>query len=689
MSVAYLENLNREQRRAVEHGVREKSAEPSMPLLVIAGAGSGKTNTLAHRVAHFIVNGADPRRILLMTFSRRAAAEMTRRVERICSQVLGPNAGVMTGALTWAGTFHGIGARLLRDYAEQIGVDPGFTIHDREDSADLMNLVRHQLGLSKTESRFPAKGTCLAIYSRAVNAEMPLGEVLGGFYPWCAGWEKQLRELFALYVEAKQKQNILDYDDLLLYWAQTMSDPQLAEDIGGRFDHVLVDEYQDTNRLQGSILLALKPDGRGLTVVGDDAQSIYSFRAATVRNILDFPNAFSPAADIITLDRNYRSTQPILAAANGVIGLAVERFTKNLWTERQSAERPQLVSVRDEADQASYIVERVLENREVGTALKQQAVLFRTSHHSGPLEVELTRRNIPFVKFGGLKFLDSAHVKDILAVLRFAQNPRDRVAGFRLMHLIPGVGPSSAQRVLDLMADRPDPLSALSDIPAPPRAGADWNAFVEILQQLHTGGAGWPAEIECARRWYEPHLERIHEDAATRQADLVQLEQIAAGYPSRERFLTELTLDPPDATSDQAGVPLLDEDYLILSTIHSAKGQEWKSVFVLNAVDGCMPSDLGAGTSAEIEEERRLLYVAMTRAKDDLHLVVPQRFFTRGQNAQGDRHVYASRTRFIPEGLLGLFHRTSWPPVAVGVPARAASQGVRVDVAARMRGMWR
>ena len=689
MPAAYLEKLNSAQRRAVEHGVRENACAPSAPLLVIAGAGSGKTNTLAHRVAHFIVNGADPRRILLMTFSRRAAGEMTRRVERICSQVLGPNPGTMTGALSWAGTFHGIGARLLREYAEQIGLDSGFTIHDREDSADLMNLVRHQLGLSKTESRFPTKGTCLAIYSRAVNAELPLGEVLGGFFPWCAGWEKQLRELFALYVEAKQAQNILDYDDLLLYWAQTMSDPRLAEDIGGRFDHVLVDEYQDTNRLQGSILLALKPGGRGLTVVGDDAQSIYSFRAATVRNILDFPNAFTPAADIITLDRNYRSTQPILAAANGVIGLAAERFTKNLWTERQSVERPQLVSVRDEADQASYIVERVLENREVGTSLKQQAVLFRTSHHSGPLEVELTRRNIPFVKFGGLKFLDSAHVKDMLAVLRFAQNPRDRVAGFRLMQLIPGVGPSSAQRVLDVMAETPDPLSALSEISAPPRSGEHWNAFVETLQQLRPGKAAWPAEIEYARRWYEPHLERIHEDAGVRQADLVQLEQIAAGYPSRERFLIELTLDPPYATSDQAGVPLLDEDYLILSTIHSAKGQEWKSVFVLNVVDGCIPSDLGTGTTAEIEEERRLLYVAMTRAKDSLHLVVPHRFFAHGQNAQGDRHVYASRTRFIPAALTQHFECVTWPLATAAAGGRKDAREVRIDVGAKMRSMWR
>jgi DNA helicase-2/ATP-dependent DNA helicase PcrA len=689
MSVAYLEKLNPEQRRAVEHGVGISDGRIGGPLLIIAGAGSGKTNTLAHRVGHLIVNGADPRRILLMTFSRRAASEMARRVERICVQVLGANAGVMTDALAWAGTFHGIGARLLRDYAEQIGLDPAFTIHDREDSADLMNLARHQLGFSKMESRFPTKGTCLAIYSRAVNSELPIDEVLGSHFPWCAGWSAQLRELFAAYVEAKQAQNVLDYDDLLLYWAQTVSDPLLADDIGGRFDHVLVDEYQDTNRLQASILKALKPGGRGMTVVGDDAQSIYSFRAASVRNILDFPTEFSPSAEIITLDRNYRSTQPILAAANGVIDLAAERFTKNLWTERQSAERPRLVTVRDETDQARYIVEHVLENREVGATLKQQAVLFRTSSHSGPLEVELTRRNIPFVKFGGLKFLDSAHVKDMLAVLRFAQNPRDRVAGFRLMQLLPGVGPTSAQRVLDAMADQPDPLTALANIPVPPRAGDGWTGFVDVLQQLRSGKAGWPAEIEQARRWYEPHLERIHEDATMRQADLIQLEQIAAGYPSRERFLTELTLDPPDATSDQSGVPHLDEDYLILSTIHSAKGQEWKSVFVLNTVDGCIPSDLGVGTTADIEEERRLLYVAMTRAKDSLHLVTPQRFFTHGQNARGDRHVYASRTRFIPASLLQLFECCTWPVVAAGQTSRPDARQVRVDVGARMRGMWR
>jgi len=473
--------------------------------LSLPGPGSGKTNTLAHQVAHLIVNGADPRKILLMTFSRRAAAEMARRVERIARGVIGDSAGIMTDAL-WAGTFHGIGARLLREYAGQIGLDSAFTIHDREDSADLMNLMRHELGFSKTESRFPAKGTCLAVYSRCVNAELPIEGVLRASFPWCAAWAAELKQLFAVYVEAKQRQNVLDYDDLLLYWAQMVSDPGLAGEIGGRFDHVLVDEYQDTNRLQASILLALKPGGRGLTVVGDDAQSIYSFRAATVRNILDFPGQFSPPAEMITLDRNYRSTQPILAAANGVIDLACERFTKNLWTDRIAAERPQLVSVFDETGQADYIVARVLENREGGTTLKQQAVLFRTSHHSGPLEVELTRRNIPFVKFGGLKFLDAAHIKDMLALLRFAENPRDRVAGFRVMQLMPGVGPTSAQRVLNFMMDAADPIGALVCAPSPPRAGASWAAFIETIIDLRAGRAGWPAELERARLWYEPHL---------------------------------------------------------------------------------------------------------------------------------------------------------------------------------------
>jgi DNA helicase-2/ATP-dependent DNA helicase PcrA len=345
--------------------------------------------------------------------------------------------------------------------------------------------------------------------------------------------------------------------------------------------------------------------------------------------------------------------------------------------------------VRDEGDQARYIAGRVLENREAGQVLKSQAVLFRTSHHSAQLEIELIARKIPFVKFGGLKFLDSAHVKDMLALLRFVENPRDRVAGFRVLQLMQGIGPGAAQKILDRMAEAADPLRALVDAPAPPRASEDWPGFMTAVQGLREKRAGWPGELTLARDWYEPLLERLHEDASARRADLLQLEAIAGGYASRERFLTELTLDPPDATSDQAGVPHRDEDYLILSTIHSAKGQEWKSVFVLNVVDGCIPSDLGTGSVDEIEEERRLLYVAMTRAKDDLHLMVPQRFFTHGQNAQGDRHVYANRTRFISKSALTHFDHVSWPQFRAGSAAAAAARTARVDVAAKMRGMWR
>ena len=700
-TAAWLARLNDAQREAVEYGAGNLTQPPGA-LLVIAGAGSGKTNTLAHRVAYLVVNGVDPRRILLLTFSRRAALEMTRRVTRIATQALGARAPVAQG-LSWSGTFHGIGARLLREYADLIGLAPTFTINDREDSADLMNLVRHELGLSAKERRFPSKGTCFAIYSRVVNTGAALADVLASAFPWCREWEADLRMLFANYVEAKQKQSVLDYDDLLLYWSLMAGQPAIAADLAGRFDHVLVDEYQDTNRLQASILLALKPDGRGLTVVGDDAQSIYSFRGATVRNILDFPGHFNPPARQVTLERNYRSTQPILAASNAVIELASERFTKNLWTDKASAQRPRLVSVAGEAEQARYVVEQVLEAREAGMKLKAQAVLFRAAHHSAALEVELTRRNIPFVKFGGLKFLDSVHVKDLLAVLRFAENPRDRVAGFRVMQLLPGVGPATAARALDAVAAigtgtgtstaSPDAAAgALAAFAPPPRALEDWRPFVALMSSLCNRSSPWPAEFELIRRWYEPHLERNHEDAAIRHADLLQMESIAGTYASRERFLTELTLDPPDATSGESGVPLLDEDYLILSTIHSAKGQEWRNVFVLNGVDGCIPSDLGTGSEEEIDEERRLLYVAMTRAKEDLHIVVPQRFYVHNQTHLGDRHVWASRTRFIPVHLLPLFDAYAWPrvpePVAPSAAGLAAAAQAKLEIAAKLRKMW-
>jgi DNA helicase-2/ATP-dependent DNA helicase PcrA len=673
----HLAALNPEQRQAVEHG---SGAGPAGPLLIIAGAGSGKTATLAHRVAHLIVNGAEPGRILLLTFSRRAAAEMTRRVERIVAAAL-PGRRV---EVPWSGTFHAIGARLLRMHAAAIGLDPGFTILDREDSADLMALVRHGLGLSARDKRFPLAATCLAIYSHAVNGEAPLDRVLAGAFPWCAEWQDELRRLFAAYVEAKQGHGVLDYDDLLLYWADMMTVPAIAAAVADGFEQVLVDEYQDTNRLQASILFALRPDGSGLTVVGDDAQSIYSFRAATVRNILDFPHRFAPPARIVTLERNYRSAQPILAACNAVIALAPERYAKSLRSTRAGGPAPRLVTVRDEADQVRYVVGRILESREAGLPLKSQAVLFRTAHHSAALEVELGRRNIPYVKYGGLKFLEAAHVKDVLAVLRWAENPRDRVAGFRVLQLLPGIGPAIAGRMLDRLAGG----EALADL-RPPAAAADWPGLAALLEALLARGAPWPAAFDAVRRWYAPHLERRHDDAAAREADLAQLGQIAAAARDCASFLTDLALDPPEAASDEAGPPLLDEDYLILSTIHSAKGQEWRAVYLLNLVDGCIPSDMATGTPEEIEEERRLLYVAMTRARDELHLVMPQRFFTHQQARLGDRHVYASRSRFLPPGLLGHFEVAAWspPPAAADRPVRGLAEPV--DIGARMRQMWR
>ncbi|MDP3512192.1 MAG: ATP-dependent helicase [Sulfuritalea sp.] len=686
---AYLAALNPAQRAAVEFGIAPDAAAAAPgPLLVIAGAGSGKTHTLAHRVAHLIASGADPARILLLTFSRRAAVDMTRRVDRLIARQLNGHRRGATGALVWSGTFHSVGARLLREYAGRIGLAPGFTIHDREDSADLLNLVRHELGYSGKEKRFPLKATCLGIYSAVINTQAGLKDVLQTSYPWCAAWESELKQIFLRYVEAKQHQQVLDYDDLLLYWARMVTDPELAGELGERFRHILVDEYQDTNRLQAALVLAMKPEGRGLTVVGDDAQSIYAFRGATVRNILDFPGQFTPGAALITLDRNYRSTQPILAAANAVIALASERFTKNLWSERASSSRPRLVTLRDDAEQAGFIVEQILARREEGVKLKAQAILFRAGHHSARLEIELTRRNIPFVKFGGLKFLEAAHVKDLLAIMRWAQNPRDRVSGFRAIQLLPGVGPKTAGRILANVAAASPGCALLAEQPMPEAARLAWSEFVGVVEAFAQVGAPWPGAFEQLSAWYQAQMERLYEDAVLRAQDIEQLARIAATYPNPERFLTEFTLDPPDATSAEAGVPLLDEDYLILSTIHSAKGQEWTAVTLLNAVDGCLPSDMATGSATEIEEERRLLYVAMTRAKDSLDLMLPQRFYVGQQAGLGDRHVYASRTRFIPNALLAHFDQVTWPLPEAHAPANSASSRRAVDLAAQMRAMW-
>ena len=651
----HLKALNPCQRAAAEYGADALPREIPGPLLIIAGAGTGKTTTLAHRVAHLIVRGADPKRILLLTFTRRAAESMTRRAEQIVAQVAKP-AGPH-GRVAWSGTFHAIANRLLRRHADAVGLDPAFTVLDRSDSADLLNILRNELGYAKQAARFPRKDTCLAIYSHAVSSGAPLEQTLERAFPWCAAWPEELRRLFRAYVDAKQRQHVLDYDDLLLYWFHLMQAEDPAQGVRCRFDHVLVDEYQDTNALQAGILRGLKPDGRGLTVVGDDAQSIYSFRAATVRNILDFPAQFDPPAHVVILEQNYRSTQPILDAANGVIALAPERFAKRLFSIRPSEQRPLLVATRDEQAQADVVVERVLELREAGVELKRQAVLMRAAHHSDLLEVELARRNIPFVKYGGLKFLEAAHVKDVLCVLRWAENPRDEIAAFRVLQLLPGMGPAHARRLEDRFAAAQADFESLAALPVPDAARAAWPAFCDLMLGLRRA-TQWPGQVATVRRWYEPQLERLYDAPQLRAADLEQLEQLSAGHASRQGFLTELTLDPPDALGDEAGDPLLDEDYLVLSTIHSAKGLEWDVVFVLNVVDGCIPSDMATGTPQEIDEERRLLYVAMTRARDFLFILQPHRFYTRGRN-DGDRHVYAARTRFIPAEVALLFDRVA------------------------------
>jgi DNA helicase-2/ATP-dependent DNA helicase PcrA len=660
--------LNAAQRDAVLHRGDE-------PLLVIAGAGTGKTLTIAHRIAALVLDGADPRRILLLTFSRRAAQEMTRRARRVTRGL----------DLPWAGTFHAVASRLLRIHALALGLDPAFTVLDRGDAADLLDLVRAERNLAKGDRRFPKKDTCLAIYSRTVNARTPLAAVLAEAYPWCREHEASLRALFGAYVEHKLARHVLDYDDLLLWWWHAMSAAEVAAAIRARFDHILVDEYQDTNALQAEIVVALAPSGKGVTAVGDDAQAIYSFRAATVHNILAFPRAFAAPARLVPLEDNYRSTVPIVAAANAVIERSAQRHAKELRSSRAGGERPVLALVDDELAEVDYVVERVLAYREAGLLLRDQAVLARAAHHSDLLELELGRRRIPYVKYGGLKFLEAAHVKDVMSLLRWAENPLDPVAAFRSAQLVPGVGPAFARRAVDAIAAS-GRFAALAAMKPPPAARASWPALCELLGSL-AGPTPWPGQIGRVRAFYEPILVERYDGADARLADLAQLEAMSGTYADRAQFLEDLTLDPPAATSDLAGPPALDEDWLVVSTIHSAKGQEWRAVFVLDVIDGRIPSDLGVGSADQLEEERRLLYVAMTRARDHLHLVQPLRMFVEQQHRHGDRHVYAQRSRFLPDAILDRFERVVRGRSALGAGGPDGG-GATVDVASRLRAMW-
>ena len=647
--VATFERLNVRQREAACFGERAAGgAFRAGPLLIIAGAGTGKTNTLAHRVAHLVLEGVSPERILLLTFTRRAAEEMTRRARRIVGEVR------REARFPWAGTFHSVANRLIRRFAGRVALEPSFSVLDRGDAADLMDVLRHELAFARPEEerarRFPRKETCLAIYSHRVNTQGTLAATLAAEFPWCADWEAELTRLFRAYVERKLAHQALDYDDLLLYWHAMMQDGALAGDIGELFDHVLVDEYQDTNVLQAEILRHLRPDGAGVTVVGDDAQAIYAFRAATVENILGFPAQYAPPARIVALETNYRSTQGVLDAANALIGEGARQYRKELHAARGAGARPALVTVIDELAQADYVAGRVLEARERGVPLRRQAVLFRNAHHSDALELELVRRNVPFVKYGGLKFLEAGHVKDMLSILRWADNPKHRVAAFR----------------------------ALQSRSAP---------FDELMRALGDPGVPWPGQAQRVREWLEPQLDRLYDASPARAGDLHQLERISASFATREAFLTELALDPPAATGDLSGAPHLDEDYLVLSTVHSAKGQEWESVHVLNVADGSFPSEFSTGRAELIEEERRLLYVAMTRARSELHLIAPLKYYVTQQAKRGDAHVYGARSRFLTRTVLKCLEEVTWMPRDVDTPG-AARAAPPVDVAGRLRGMW-
>jgi DNA helicase-2/ATP-dependent DNA helicase PcrA len=480
---------------------------------------------------------------------------------------------------------------------------------------------------------------------------------------------------------------VLDFDDLLLYWHVMMQNPALAQSLSKNFEHVLVDEYQDTSTLQGEVIHALKPDGKGVTVVGDDAQAIYSFRAAAVENILGFADRYKPKADMVVLSQNYRSTQQILDASNALMADGARQHRKTLLGLRQSPQKPFYVSMDDAQAQAEYIAGKIMQTREIGGSLKRHAILFRSSHHSDVLEVEFTKRNIPFVKYGGLKFLEAAHVKDMMSVLRWADNPRNSVAGFRVLKLLPGFGPGHAKQALEYLEAQNFEVKSLAAFDAPQPVKMDWKRFCALFEKLADPATPWPGQVGFVREWYKPHLERIHDAGWTRMGDLEQLEQMSIQHATRERFLTELTLDPPVVTSDKSGNASKDEDYVILSTIHSAKGQEWDIVYVLNVSDGNFPSEFSTGKPEMIEEERRLLYVAMTRARNELHLCAPLKYQVTQQAKDGDKHVYGAKSRFMTDKLLEACEKISLRNIRA-VETLKEGEAATVDVVAQLKEMW-
>ncbi len=636
----WAEGLNAPQRRAVDH--REG------PLLISAGAGTGKTRTLVSRLARLLDDGVRPERVLLVTFSRRAAAELTNRVGHLTDPLV---AGRVV-----AGTFHSVAHRILARFGTGLGLAEQFSVLGPGDSRDLLALVRAPVAAGSPH-RFPRTETVEAVYGRTVSSQTPLEETVARSFPWCLDDVEGLRTVFTDYTGRKRAQHLLDLEDLLLYWRAAVRDPTVGPVLAEQFDQVLVDEYQDTNLVQGDILHALGEHGLGITVVGDDAQAIYSFRSATVRNILDFPDRF-PGTTTIALEQNYRSTPPILHLANAVIAEAGEGFRKQLWTEEPGGARPTLATCPDQQAQATAVSQTVLDHYEAGVPLRDQAVLFRTGHHSDLVEVELRRRRIPFVKYGGLRFLEAAHVRDLLAMLRLVQNPWDELAWMRVLQLARGAGPTSVERILATLGVRdperggPDPLAAFCADPGHSGgargATADLALLADALGTCRSGSLPAGVQVETVAGALEPMIRHRYDRPESRLADFDALARIAAGSPSAAQFVADLTLDPPSSTGDLAGTPSLDDDWLTLSTVHSAKGGEWNVVHLIHAADGAFPSDMATGDAESIDEERRLFYVALTRAKRHLHIYAPLRYHHGDPAGRTDRHSYALRSRFLP-----------------------------------------
>jgi DNA helicase II / ATP-dependent DNA helicase PcrA len=618
------------------------------PVLVIAGAGSGKTRTLVYRVARLVESGVNPGQILLLTFTRKAAEEMLRRATGLvgasCEQVSG-------------GTFHSFANVVLRRTARRLGLQPNFTILDRGDSEDVVNLLRSRAGLDKKDRRFPRKGAIVEILSMAVNRAKTVPEVVEDSYAQLYDHLDDLVRIGEQYARYKREQNLVDYDDLLVFLRDLLRDhPDVAQQLSRTYRYVMVDEYQDTNPLQAEIVRGLASAHDNVMAVGDDSQSIYSFRGATFRNIMDFPKLF-PGTRLVKLEENYRSTQPILELANAIIDRAAEKHTKVLRAVRESrtAAAPLLLQCGDEQAQSRFVTQRILELREEGVPLDEMAVLFRSSFHSFDLELELQRADVPFVKRGGFKFIETAHVKDVLAHLRIVANPQDAVSWHRVLLLLDGVGPKSADDIYAHVAGTADLDQAAERLAAYPRRTSyskELARLATVLREVAPDTLPPGEKVARIVGFYTPMLRHVHpEDFPKREKDLEHFVTIASRYRSLASLLADMALEPPTDSVGDVLAADVDEGLVTLSTIHSAKGLEWTAVFVIWLVDGRFPSYHNLHDGEEVEEERRLLYVAVTRAKEHLYLSYPIDIYDRSSGM-----VLGQPSRFIeglPEGLLG------------------------------------